>query len=147
MRCSTAAILALAMHPRYRQRDGVMEESGKMARDHFKGSLDCTFILNMPVEIGKAILEPEITRLVKTQRPSGMWKIKDCRRISYDLLKALKYSGHLTPLLREDRFRHDPFRSFRDDSDCYGFVVRQRLTGSLRSPDGESRSDDLGERR
>jgi hypothetical protein len=56
-----------------------------------------------------------------------MWKIKDSRRISYGVLKALKYSGHLRSLLSEGRFRRDPFLSFRDEDDYYGFVVRRNI--------------------
>ena len=127
MRCLTAAIQALAMHPRYRQRDEIMEEATKMAEAHFRKQLDCTFIINMPVENARVILEPEIPRLIKIQRPSGMWKIKDSRRISYGVLKALKHSGHLASLLSGDRFRHDPFRSFCDENDYYGLVVRRNI--------------------
>jgi len=127
VRCSTAAIQALAMHPRYAQRDEIMAEAMVMADVLFEKQLDCTFIINMPVDKAYAILEPKIPRLIKTQRPSGMWKIKDCRRISYGVLKALKHSGHLTSLLRENRFRRDSFLSFRDDNDYYGFVVRRNI--------------------
>ena len=127
MRCSIAAIQALAMHPRYRQRDEIMEEAIEMAAAHFKKQLDCTFIINMPVENARAILGPEIPRLIKTQRSSGMWKIKDSKRISYGVLKALKHSGHLAFLLSEDRFRYDPFRSFFGENDYYGFLVRQNI--------------------
>ena len=59
-----------------------------------------------------------------------MWKIKDSGRISYGVLKALKHSGHLAPLLKEGRFRHDPFQSFRDDDDYYGFVARRNIMDS-----------------
>ncbi|MBC8228042.1 hypothetical protein H8E77_00650 [bacterium] len=127
MRCSTAAIQALAMHPRYAQREEIIEEAMAMTEVLFKKQLDCTFIINMLVEKAYTILEPKIPRLIKTQRPSGMWKIKDCRRISYGVLKALKHSGHLTSLLRENRFRRDPFLSFRDDNDYYGFVIRRNI--------------------
>jgi hypothetical protein len=115
------------MHPRYSQRDGIMEEAMKMAESLFRKQLDCTFIINMTVANARAILEPEIDRLLRTQRPTGMWKIKDCRRISYGVLKALKHSRLLRPLLEESRFRHDPFCSFRDEDDYYGFVVRRNI--------------------
>ena len=127
MRCSTAAIQVLAMHPRYAQQVEIMAESMEMAEMLFKKQLDCIFIINMPVEKAHAVLEPEIPRLIRTQRPSGMWKIKDCNRISYGVLKALKHSGHLISLFRENSFRRDPFLSFRDDNDYYGFVVRQNI--------------------
>ncbi len=137
MRCSTAAILALVMHPDYKQREGIMEEAMAMAAAHFSGERDCTFIINMPVENAQAILEPEIPRLIKTQRPSGRWKIKDNRRISYGILKALKHCEYLAPLLKEGSFRHDPFQSFCNDDDYYGFAVRRNIMESP-SPDDAS---------
>jgi len=90
---------------------------------HFLYQSNCS----MSVEKANAILKPEIPRLIKTQRPSGMWKIKDCRRISYGVLKALKHSEHLSPLLKEDRFRHAPFQSFYDGDDYYDLVVRRNI--------------------
>lgn len=137
MRCSIAAIQALAMHPRYAQREEIMEEAMAMSERLFEKQLDCTFIMNMPVKKAYSVLEPKIPRLIKIQRPSGMWKIKDCRRISYGVLKALKYSGHLASLLREGSFRHEPFRSFRDDSDYYSFAVRRSIMEEPLSTDVE----------
>ena len=114
-----------------------MEEAMGMAESFFKKKLDCSFIPIMPVENARAILEPEIDRLLRTQRPTGMWKIKDSRRISYGVLKALKHSGHLMPLLSESRFRRDPFLSFRDEDDYYGFVVRRNIMGAAPATDAE----------
>jgi len=142
MRCSTAAILALAMHPVYRKRDGIMEEAMEMAAALFNGERDCTYIINMPVENARAVLEPEIPRIIKTQRPSGMWKIKDNRRISYGILRAMKHSGHLEPIFRENRLKHDPFQSFCDDGDYYGFVVRRNIMESP-LPDDASLQEQL----
>jgi hypothetical protein len=66
-----------------------------------------------------------------------MWKIKDSRRISYGVLKALKYSGHLKSLLSEGRFRRDPFLSFRDENDYYSFVVRRNIMGITPATDAK----------
>lgn len=127
MRCSTAAIQALTMHPSYSQRDGVIEKAMKMAEALFRKQLDCILIVYMPVENARAILNPQIPRLIKTQRSTGMWRIKDCRRISYGVLKALKHSEYLAPLLNENGLRHNPFRSFHDANDYYGFAVRRNI--------------------
>jgi hypothetical protein len=108
----------------------------EIAEKLFERKLDCSFIVNMPVENARAIIEPQIDRLLRIQRPTGMWKIKDCRRISYWLLKALNRSGSLMPLLKEDCFRHDPFCSFRDEDDYYGFVVRRNIMEDPLPSDG-----------
>jgi hypothetical protein len=104
-----------------------MEEAMKIAKDLFEKKLDCSFITTMSVENARAILDAEIDRLIRTQRPTGMWKIKDAKRISYWVLRALKHSEHLTSLLEEGRFRRDPFLPFRDEDDYYGFAVRRNI--------------------
>ena len=139
MRCSIAAIQALAMHPRYRLHDGIMDEAMRMAEELFRKKLDCGFITNMPVGNACQFLDPEVGRLLRTQRPTGMWKIKDCRRISHDVLRALKHTGHLATLLLEGRFRRDPFLSFRHENDYYGLVVRRNIMDSLLPGDTELR--------
>jgi len=127
MRCSTAVIQALMMHPNYKQYDWIMEEAIKMAKPHFKNQWDVSFLVNLTVKNAYEIIDPEIPRLIKTQKSNGLWKVKDSKRISYGLLKALKYSGYLTKLLEEGRFRYDPFLSFQNENDYYGFVVRKNI--------------------
>jgi hypothetical protein len=135
MRCSTAVIQALMIHPNYKQYDWIMEEAIKMAKLHFKNQWDVSFLLNLTVKKAYEIIDPEIPRLIKTQKSNGLWKTKDSRRISYGILKALKYSGHLTELLEERRFRYDPFLSFQNENDYYGFVVRKNIMGIQISDD------------
>ncbi|MBM3240175.1 hypothetical protein FJZ31_28150 [Candidatus Poribacteria bacterium] len=140
MRCSTAVIQALMMHPNYRQHDWIMEEAIKMAKPHFKNQWDVSFLLNLDAKNAYEIIDPEIPRLIKTQKSNGLWKIKDSRRISYGLLKALKYSRHLAIMLNEDRFRYDPFLSFREENDYYGLTVRQNIMESLLPEDAKLRN-------
>lgn len=127
MRCSTAVIQALIVHPNYRQYDWVTEEAINIAKSHFKNQRDVSFLLNLNANIAYEIIDFEIPRLIKTQKSNGLWKVKDSKRISYGILKALKYSGHLKTLLDENRFRYDPFLSFHEDDTYYGFVVRQNI--------------------
>lgn len=117
------------------------EEAVNIAKPHFKNHWDIGFLINLPVKDAYEIIDPEIPRIVKTQRSSGLWKIKDSRRISYGLLKALKYSGHLVVMLNEDRFRYDPFLSFREENDYYGFAVRKNIMESLLPDDGKLREE------
>jgi hypothetical protein len=137
MRCSTAVIQALMLHPNYKQHDWIMKEAIKMAKPHFKNQWDVGFLLNLPVKNAYEIIEPEIPRLIKTQKPNGLWKVKDSKRISYGILKALKYSEHLTILIDELCLRCDPFLSFREDNDYYGFVVRKNIMGKLLPDDAK----------
>jgi hypothetical protein len=139
MRCSTAVIQALMIHPNYKQHDWIMEEAIKIAKSHFKNQWDVSFLLNLNVKNAYEIIDPEIPRLIKTQKSNGLWKVKDSKRISYGILKALKYSGHLAILLNENGFRYDPFLSFREDKDYYGFVVRKNIMDTLLPDDTELR--------
>ena len=139
MRCSTAIIQALMAHPNYRGYDWVMEEAINMAKAHFKNHWDVSFLLNLSVKDAYEIIDPEIPRIIKTQKSNGLWKIKDSRRISYGLLKGLKYSGHLAILLKENQFRYDPFLSFREENDYYGFAFRQSIMERLLPDDAKLR--------
>jgi hypothetical protein len=131
MRCSTAAIQALVLHPQYKNKDGILTEAVNIAQNMVRKNFDFSFIRNLHSISAREIITPEIPRILKTQRSSGMWKIKDTRRISYELLSALRHSGILAELLNGSRFRHDPFRSFCEEKDYYAFVVRRNIMGDI----------------
>ncbi|MBM3239672.1 hypothetical protein FJZ31_25575 [Candidatus Poribacteria bacterium] len=135
MRCSTAAIQALVLHPQYRNKDGILTEAVNIAQHMVRKTFDFTFVRNLPPDSAREIITPEIPRILKTQRSSGMWKIEDVRRISYDVLSTLQYSGILAELLNASCFRHDPFQSFREEKDYYAFVVRRNIMGDMLNED------------
>ena len=112
---TTAAIQALVLHPQYRDKDGILTEAVNIAQNMVRKPFDFSFVRNLPSDSAREIITPEIPRVLKTQRSSGMWKIKDARRISYDVLSALRHSDVLAELLNDSRFRHDPFQSFREE--------------------------------
>jgi hypothetical protein len=79
----------------------------------------------------------DIKNIIKTQNSTGDWKRKDSGRISFWLLKALKHSGHLDILLKENRFRYDPFLPYRNNNDFYSLVVRKDIMNAPLEGDAE----------
>lgn len=123
MRCSSAVVQSLIMHPRYKNIPWVAEEAYKNAC----GQDDYRYTIVLPVSEAYKVMEAAKSEIIKTQRPSGGWKIKDSARISFWLLKTLDYTGHLEVMLKEGSFRYNPFKPFRDRSDLYSFVIRRDL--------------------
>ncbi|MHB1153153.1 MAG: hypothetical protein ACYCWE_19685 [Eubacteriales bacterium] len=133
MRCSSAVVQALIMHPRYKNIPWVAEEAYKNAC----GQDDYRYTIALPVSEAYKVIEAAKDGIKKTQRPSGGWKVKDSTRISFWLLKALDYTDHLDVMLKEGSFRYDPFKLFRNGSDLYSFVVRRDLIKAPLDSDGE----------
>lgn len=137
MRCTSAVAISLIMHPRFQNIPWVIKEAYKNAC----GQDDYRFTIALPVSEAYKVIEAEKGDIIKTQRPSGGWKVKDSTRISFWLLKALDYTGHLEIMLKDGSFRHDPFKPFRDGKDLYSFVVRRDL---LKKPNQDD--EELGEK-
>ncbi len=133
MRCSSAVTQALIMHPRYKNIPWVAEEAYKNAC----GQDDYRYTIVLPAAKAYRIIEAAKDGIIKTQRPSGGWKVKDSARISFWLLKTLDYTGHLEVMLKEGSFRYDPFKLFRNGSDLYSFTVRRDLMKAPNLDDAE----------
>ncbi len=123
MRCSSAVAEALIMHPRFKNIPWVAEAAYKNACEQD----DYRYTIALPVPEAYKVIQAKKDEIIKTQRPSGGWKIKDSTRISYWLLKAMDYTGHLETMLKDGRFRYDPFKPFRDGKDLYSLAVRRDL--------------------
>lgn len=132
MRCSSAVAQSLIMHPRYKNIPWVNEEAYKNAY----GQDDYRYTIALPVLEAHKVIEDAKDEIIKTQRSSGGWKVKDSARISFWLLKALDYTGHLEVMLKEGNFRYDPFKLFRDGIDLYSFVIRRDLMKAPLDSDG-----------
>ena len=135
MRCSTAAIQALVLHPQYRNKDGILTEAVNIAENMVRKNFAFSFVRNLPPASAQEIMTPEIPRILKTQRSNGLWKIKNARIISYDVLSALRHSEILAELLNASRFRYDHFQSFREETDYYALVVRRNTIGDMFNDD------------
>lgn len=131
MRCSIAVVQALVMHPRFKDLPWVAGGAFKNAC----GNDDYRYTLELEPAEAYKVIELKKNDIIKTQRSSGGWKVKDSRRISFWLLKALDYTGHLGKMLEDGSFLYDPFLQFRDTADIYGFVVRRDLLKSCQSSD------------
>ncbi|MHC1694028.1 MAG: hypothetical protein AB9835_01865 [Eubacteriales bacterium] len=124
MRCSSAVVQSLIMHPQFKNIPWVAEEAFKNAC----AQEDYRYTIVLPVEEAFKVIEAAKCKIIKTQRPTGGWKVKDSARISFWLLKALEYTGHLKTMIKDGSFHFDPFKPFKDGSDLYSFIIRKDLS-------------------
>jgi hypothetical protein len=80
-------------------------------------------------EDARSLLRPWEPRLIRTQRPTGMWKIRDARRISCGVLLALRHAGLLDELLKRKSLRRDPLAPFSRGTDYHDILVRREILG------------------
>lgn len=133
MRCSSAVAEALIMHPRFNKIPWVAEAAYKNACEQD----DYRYTIALPAAEASKVIEAKKSEIIKTQRPTGGWKIKDSARISFRLLKTLDHTGHLEGMLKDGSFRYDPFKPFRDGSDLYSYAVRRDLIKAPAESDRE----------
>jgi len=80
-------------------------------------------------EDARWLVQAWVPRLIRIQRPTGMWKIKDAKRISCGVLLALRHAGLLDSLTEQKRLRYDPLAAFAEGLDYYDLVVRRTVFG------------------
>ena len=135
IRCNDAVVMALASHRLFGELAWVREMAREQAKRHLLKDGDAGSLLNcLPAEACELLL-PEIPRLIKTQKATGMWRKHYARDGAYSLLKALQHAGLLQQVVTQ--LRYDPYAPFRDAEDCYGIAVRNKL---LQAPGGDEQA-------
>jgi hypothetical protein len=120
-------VVALLAHPKYSTNLGLLNQA-KLLADSLVKKSSYTMISDLPPPLAKEVIKPYVPSILKLQHSNGFWKIKDARRISFEILSALNNAGLLQDLVENHTFRYDPFR---DGSDLYGWTARNRF---LRTP-------------
>ncbi|MHC1694787.1 MAG: hypothetical protein AB9835_05880 [Eubacteriales bacterium] len=83
----------------------------------------------VPDWVARDLLLPHITKLLDTQNRDGGWREKDSRRVSHDILRALKHSGILDELQASQSFRYDLKGWVRESEDIYSALVCCNIFG------------------
>jgi hypothetical protein len=125
IRCGHASTVALSTNRNFCELDWVRQSARQLANDMLKRDGDAGGLLDLaPVE-ARELLLPALPMIVKTQKSSGLWRIKNARGISFCLLRSLAHAGLLDALVPQ--LRHDPYRPFREADDWHGIAVRKQL--------------------
>ena len=135
MRCGRASLVALLAHPKYVRNPVLLRQATDLANALIKKS-SYAMISDLPPSLATGIIKPHIPRILRGQRSNGLWKIRDARRISFEILSALNHAGLLPDLVRDKAFRYDPLQQYLDGSDLYGWTVRNHFLRAPLSNDG-----------
>jgi len=100
MRCGEIAVLGLTSHPRYRGCRTWREASVRMVNHPLDKRFDFWVVELLGNEDARSVGQPWVPRLIRIQRPTGMWKIRDAKRISCGVLLALRHARLLGELLK-----------------------------------------------
>ena len=127
MRCGEIAVLGLTSHPRYRRRNAWREAGAQMVKHRLDKRFDFWVVELLVNEDARSLVQPWVARLIRIQRPTGMWKIRDAKRISCGVLLALRHARLLDELLEQKRLRYDPLTPFARGFDYYDVLVRREV--------------------
>jgi hypothetical protein len=130
IRCGHGGVIGLLTNRNYRRLAWVKEAGFRQAADLFEKDGDARMLLDLSPADARKVLAPAIPKIIKSQRSSGLWRIKNAREISFHLLTALAHAGLLKKTLPQ--LRHDPLNNFREAGDWQAVAVREQLLNNPR---------------
>lgn len=127
MRCGEIAVAGLASHPRYRRRAAWRAAGVQMATRRLDKRFDFWVVELLTNEDARPLMRGWVPRLIRIQRPTGLWKVKDAKRVSCGVLLALRHAGFLDGLREAKQLRYDPLKPFAGGLDYYDLLVRRTV--------------------
>ena len=94
----------------------------------------------LPVPLAQRLLEPELPKLLAAQKKSGMWKVKDTERITYDILAALVHVGLLDGAHPEATLKYNPSAYLAPKGDFYALLIKDRILQAPAEGDAAARA-------
>ena len=125
IRCHDAVSLALASNANYATVEWARAMAREYARREFEKSGICRYLLDIHVQDARRILEDNVQSIIRSQRPSGGWRIKNSRMLTYFYLRAFTHcqmAEEITP-----RLRRDPVAFLVAEDDIWGVAAQQRF--------------------
>ena len=141
LRCTIAGMIPILMSEKY---SNLHESIFTNSRSYFDSILknESYYILRyLPPDIAKELVESYMTEVLKKQRKTGLWKIKDAERITYDIYAALKHIGILYEVLSSGLIKYDTLACISDSYDYYSLLLKKNIFGTLSKKDGEMITD------
>ena len=125
----TAAVIALASHERYRRKRWVVKELSEAVSVNVRCGENHTWVDSMPVTVAKRIVKDRIPHLIRTQRSTGGWKIKNTERVTYHIICSLAHTGFLSSMTSGKHLKYDPFKLFEKSNSLYALILRRDYQG------------------
>jgi hypothetical protein len=129
MRCTDAVLSAFLSHPVYKSRQEFIEAGIELAQKNW------AFAYYLPQDSANYALNDYLKRIVKKQRPTGLWEKKYGEKKAYAILRSLKHARMLPDLIVSGVLKYDPYKPFSESKDLYGFLVRKNIMESILTDD------------
>ena len=141
LRCTVAGMIPILMSEKY---SNLRESIFANSRSYFDSILKSKsyYILRyLPPDISKELVESHIIEVLNKQRKTGLWKIKDAKRITYDIYAALKHMGILDEVLSNGLIKYDTLSCIASNYDYYSLLIKKNIFGTLSEKDEEMITD------
>lgn len=131
MRCSDAVLSAFLSHPIYQTRQDIIETGIELTQKNW------AFAYYLPLDSANYALNQCLKKIVKEQRPTGLWEKKYGEKKAYAILRSLKHAQMLSDLITNNTIKYDPYKPFSESKDLYGFLVRKNIIGMMLPDDSD----------
>ena len=125
IRCPDSIACALVSNANYSDLEWARRLARRCARRELEESGVCRYLLDIPVCDAEAILRDNLSKIVRSQRPSGGWRVKNTRMLSYFYLRAFEYSRVDEEIL--PKLKRDPVAFLVSEDDLWGLATQRRF--------------------
>jgi hypothetical protein len=120
----TAAVIALASHPRYRRKHWVVKDLADAVSVNVRCGENHTWVDLLPITVARGIVDGRSPHLIRTQRSTGGWKIKEAERVTYHIIRSLAYTDRLARITA-GKLKYDPLTLFENSKSIYALEMRR----------------------
>ena len=131
MRCTDAVLSAFLSHPTYRTRQEIIETGIELTQKNW------VFAYYLSPDSANYALNQCLKKIVKEQRPTGLWEKKYGEKKAYAILRSLKHARMLPDLITNGVLKYDPYKPFSESKDLYGFLVRKNIMENILPDDSD----------
>ena len=131
MRCTDAVLSAFLSHPTYRTRQEIIETGIELTQKNW------VFAYYLSPDSANYALNQCLKKIVKEQRPTGLWEKKYGEKKAYAVLRSLKHARMLPDLITNGVLKYDPYKPFSESKDLYGFLVRKNIMENILPDDSD----------
>ena len=135
LRCTVAGMIPILMSEKYADLHANIFVNSRSYFDSILKSESYYILRYLPADIARELAQTHITEVLKKQRKTGLWKIKDAERITYDIYAALKHIGILDKVLSSGLLKYDTLAGIADNYDYYSLLIKKNVFGKLTEKD------------
>ncbi len=135
LRCTIGSIIPLMLSRKYGQ---YTDELFNQYKKYFESIIThkSFYILpDLPSRVSELLFKPVIPAIVKGQRSSGLWKIKDAQRTTYEILLVFKHLNLLDQYVSNHSFKYDVVKELEYNYDYYPLLIKSLVLKNLKQKD------------